>query len=202
MAIVRGGLSHREPGASWWNHGVTTIAQLRKTALSLPEVVRHDLGPGQVAFTVRDKRFASVDERDRVHLHLPATEADAFLAAHPTAERSARGATSIGVRVPLGDIDGQQLNHWVRQSWLWRAPKRLAAQVAAAGTVAPGEAGDLPKGIGKPATQALTSAGVTTLAQVARLTEAELPAVHGVGPKAVRVLRAALDAAGRGSTTG
>jgi hypothetical protein len=140
---------------------------------------------------VRDERFASVDEQGRVHLHLPATEADGFLAAHPTAERLARGATSTGVRVPLGDIGGRQLNHWVRQAWRQRAPKRLAAQLAAAGAAA-GEVGDLPKGIGKPATRALASAGVTTLAHVARLTDAELTAMRGVGPKAVGLLREAL----------
>ncbi|MCC8249927.1 hypothetical protein [Saccharothrix luteola] len=162
---------------------MTTIAQLRKTALSLPEVAAHDR-----AFTVRDKRFASVDEHDRVHLHLPAAEVDALLAAHPTAERLPRG-----VRVPLGDVDGQQLNHWVRRAWLWRAPEELSARAAEAETAEAGEVGDLPKGIGRPATRALTAIGVTTLAQVARLSDAELLAVHGVGPKAVRVLRAALD---------
>ncbi|GGL17411.1 hypothetical protein [Planomonospora parontospora] len=40
-------------------------------------------------------------------------------------------------------------------------------------------------------------AGLTTLAQVAGLTEAELLAMHGVGPKAVRILREALGAIGR-----
>lgn len=162
---------------------MTTIAQLRKAVLPLPEVVAHGL-----AFRVRDKPFASVDEHGRVHLSLPAAEVDGFLAAHPTAERLTRGT---GVRVPLGDLDGQQLNHWVRRAWLWRAPKRLAQQVVAAETAVPGEVGDLPRGIGKPATQALTNAGLTTLAQVAALTDAELLAVHGVGPKAVRVLREA-----------
>ena len=162
---------------------MTTIAQLRRAVLPLPEVVGHGL-----AFRVRDKRFAAVDEQGRVQLHLPAAEVDGFLAAHPTAERLARGA---GVRVPLDDIDGRQLNHWVRRAWLSRAPKRLAAQVVAAETVAPGEVGDLPKGIGRPATRALTNAGVTTSAQVAALSDAELLAMHGVGPKAVRVLREA-----------
>ncbi len=127
-----------------------------------------------------------------VELLLPAPDADEVLAAHPTAERLARGATPIGVRVPVGDINGQQLNYWVRRAWLSRAPKRLAAQVAAGDTAAPGEVGDLPKAIGRPATQALTSAGITTLAQVAGLTEAELLAMHGVGPRAVRILREAL----------
>lgn len=54
------------------------------------------------------------------------------------------------------------------------------------------DAGDLPKAIGRPATRALTSAGITTLAKVAALTDAELLALHGVGPKAVRILREAL----------
>ncbi|OJT21106.1 DNA-binding protein [Archangium sp. Cb G35] len=50
----------------------------------------------------------------------------------------------------------------------------------------------LPKGIGRPATSALAVIGVTRLEQVARFTEKELLALHGVGPKAVRVLEAAL----------
>ncbi|TQM85162.1 hypothetical protein FHX81_7635 [Saccharothrix saharensis] len=162
---------------------MTTTDQLRETALSLPEVDARDR-----AFTVRGKRFASVDAHDRVHLHLPAEEVDAVLAAHPTAERQPRG-----VRVPLGDVDGRRLDHWVRRAWLARAPKSLAAQAVAAEGAEPGEVGNLPKGIGRPATRALTAIGVTTLAQVARLGDAELLAVHGVGPKAVRVLRAALD---------
>lgn len=162
---------------------MTTLAQLRKTALSLPETAEQG-----GAFTVRDKRFASVGNDGQVELHLPAADADEVLAAHPTAARLTRGATPIGVRVPLADINGQQLNHWVRRAWLARAPKTLARQVSAADTAAPGEVGDLPKAIGRPATQALTSAGITTLAQVAQLSEAELLAMHGVGPKAVRIL--------------
>jgi hypothetical protein len=171
---------------------MTTLAQLRKTALSYPETAEQVIGSGIVAFTVRDKRFASMGEDNLVELRLPAPDANEVLAAHATAERLARGATPIGVRVPIGDINGQQLNHWVRRAWLSRAPKRLSAQVAAGDTAAPGEVGDLPKAIGRPATQALTSAGITTLAQAADLTEAELLAMHGVGPRAVRILREAL----------
>lgn len=111
---------------------------------------------------------------------------------HPTAQRLVRGATPVGVRVPIGDINGQQLNHWVRRAWLSRAPKQLAARVAAGDTAAPGEVGDLPKAIGGPATRALTGAGITTLAQVAALTDADLLAMHGVGPRAVRILRETL----------
>ena len=46
--------------------------------------------------------------------------------------------------------------------------------------------------IGRPATSALMAAGVTTLAQVAALGRRELLAMHGVGPKAVRLLVEAL----------
>ena len=176
---------------------MTTLAQLRKTALSLPETAEQTTRFGTVAFTVRDKRFASMGKDNSVQLHLPAAEADEILASHPTAARLTGGATPMGVRVPLEDINGQQLNHWVRRAWLARAPKRLAAQAAAADTAAAGEVRDLPKAIGRPATQALINAGITTLTQVAQLTEAELLAMHGVGPKTVRILSEALSATGR-----
>ena len=51
---------------------------------------------------------------------------------------------------------------------------------------------DFPKGIGNPARQALHAVGWTTLAQVAEHTEAQLKQLHGVGPKALKVLRQAL----------
>lgn len=50
----------------------------------------------------------------------------------------------------------------------------------------------IPAKVGKPALRALTAAGVTTLSQVAERSDSDLLALHGVGPKAVRVLRAAL----------
>ncbi|MER7008225.1 hypothetical protein ABT297_34975 [Dactylosporangium sp. NPDC000555] len=171
---------------------MTTLAQLRKAALSYPETAEEVLGSGIVAFTVRDRRFASVDKDRLVELRLPVPDVEEVLATHPTAQRLVRGAAPVGVRVAIGDINAQQLNHWVRRAWLSRAPKQLAARVAAGGTAAPGEAGDLPKAIGGPATRALTGAGITTLAQVAALTDADLLAMHGVGPRAVRILRETL----------
>jgi uncharacterized protein YdhG (YjbR/CyaY superfamily) len=68
---------------------------------------------------------------------------------------------------------------------------RLARIVPAA--AAP-PSGDLPPGIGAPARRALAAAGYTHLAQIAPLPDAALLALHGVGPKAVRLLRAALAA--------
>lgn len=50
--------------------------------------------------------------------------------------------------------------------------------------------------IGAPATRALEAQGVRRLEDVARWTRAELLALHGVGPKAVRLLEEALNAEG------
>ncbi|RSN50627.1 hypothetical protein [Actinomadura sp. WAC 06369] len=176
---------------------MTTSAHLRKTALSLPETGEERTGSGTTAFVVHGKRFASTGDHGEARLHLPPAEADAFLAAFPGAGRLSDRGRAVGVRVPLADIDGQRLNHWVRRAWLSRAPKRLVAQAVAADIATAGDVGDLPKAIGRPATRALTAAGITTLAQVADLTEAELRAMHGIGPKAVDVLRETLAADGR-----
>ena len=50
--------------------------------------------------------------------------------------------------------------------------------------------------IGAPATRALAAAGIDTLDGVAARTEREVLAMHGVGPRAIRILRAHLGAAG------
>lgn len=55
---------------------------------------------------------------------------------------------------------------------------------------------DFPRGIGRPATNALVHAGYRRLDELTALREAEVLALHGVGPKAVRVLREALAARG------
>lgn len=49
---------------------------------------------------------------------------------------------------------------------------------------------EFPRSIGRPATNALLAADITTLKQVSELSDKELLALHGVGPKAVRILRA------------
>ena len=55
---------------------------------------------------------------------------------------------------------------------------------------------DLPLGIGKPALRALHDVGICTLDDVAKWQESELAALHGVGPKALGILKAALEAQG------
>jgi hypothetical protein len=55
--------------------------------------------------------------------------------------------------------------------------------------------------MGRPANAALLSRGITTLDEVAGMTEQELLGRHGVGPKAVRILKAELEATGRTLST-
>ncbi|MFO7169919.1 MAG: DNA-binding protein [Chloroflexota bacterium] len=55
---------------------------------------------------------------------------------------------------------------------------------------------DLPAKISSPARRALTAAGYTRLEQLTRVSEAELLKLHGMGPKALRLLREELAARG------
>ncbi|HIY66910.1 MAG TPA: hypothetical protein H9830_11620 [Candidatus Agrococcus pullicola] len=54
----------------------------------------------------------------------------------------------------------------------------------------PEQIGDLPR-IGRPAASALLEINVTTMEQVSQMSDAELLALHGFGPKALRILREA-----------
>lgn len=176
---------------------MTTISQLRKAALALPEV-EEGTHFGMVSFAVRGKGFVSVTKDGAVQLQLPDDAAKAAVAAHPSAERLVRMGTPIGAKVPLAEVNGKDLNALVRQAWAYRAPKRLAASLHSAEEAA-GNAdgtGDLPRAIGKPALSALMGAGLTSLDDVAAKTESELLALHGVGPKAIRILKETLAAKG------
>ncbi|GAB2560598.1 helix-hairpin-helix domain-containing protein [Nocardia heshunensis] len=53
-----------------------------------------------------------------------------------------------------------------------------------------------PRGIGAPATRALTAAGYRSVEQLAGVAERELLALHGMGPKSIRILREELMARG------
>ncbi|MBL0937757.1 MAG: DNA-binding protein [Gemmatimonadaceae bacterium] len=51
--------------------------------------------------------------------------------------------------------------------------------------------------IGGPALRALATAGITSMASVAKWRERDLLALHGMGPKGVRMLKDALAGEGR-----
>jgi len=51
---------------------------------------------------------------------------------------------------------------------------------------------DLPPGLSKPALRALTAAGYLQLEQFTKLTEPEVLKLHGMGPKAMELIRRTL----------
>ena len=51
---------------------------------------------------------------------------------------------------------------------------------------------DWPKGVAKPAQRALIAAGISSLDDLPRLSEADLSMLHGMCPKAIHALIAAL----------
>lgn len=54
-----------------------------------------------------------------------------------------------------------------------------------------------PKGTGAPATRALKAAGYATYSDLAGVSQADLAALHGVGPKSLRIIQEALDSQGK-----
>jgi len=48
---------------------------------------------------------------------------------------------------------------------------------------------ELPSGIGQPATRALIAAGLTKINDFTKFSEKELSKLHGVGPKAIRMIK-------------
>jgi hypothetical protein len=54
-----------------------------------------------------------------------------------------------------------------------------------------------PKGVAKPAIRALASAGFTRLDQLAGASEKQIATLHGMGPKALEILRTTLQAKGK-----
>lgn len=174
---------------------MTTRAQLLSAATSLQDVAERVRGTA-ISYTVAGTVFAALDDDDeRVRLWLPPADVEQLVDEHPTAEPHHRGGVAQGASIALADLDGQQLNRWVRQAWKHRAPASLSDTAAAAERAEPGHGG-LPRAIGRPATRALVEAGIESLDDVARLSEAELAAMHGVGPTAIAILREAVAARG------
>jgi hypothetical protein len=60
-----------------------------------------------------------------------------------------------------------------------------------------GSEAQFPKGIAKPALRALASVGISRLDQITRYTESQLLALHGMGPKAIGIIKTALQARGK-----
>jgi hypothetical protein len=67
-------------------------------------------------------------------------------------------------------------------------PRKRSAVDAQAASIA----AHFPRGIARPALRALYAAGLKTLSDLGRITETEISALHGMGPKALAELRSAM----------
>jgi hypothetical protein len=173
---------------------MTTLARLRKGALALPEVEEGKHG-AMVAFTVRSRTIAArLKDRQRVEFPVPADRIDALLDELPGAEPVLNDGEPAWVRLVLADLDVRVLDRLLLQAWEMVAPAEIVAARHPHSPTRPPP--DLPP-IGRPATAALTLFGVTSLEKVATYTAAELLDLHGVGPRAIRILEEALAAEGR-----
>lgn len=172
---------------------MTTLAHLRKAALRLPEVEEDTRSASvgtRVGFQVKGKRFVSVTGDGVAELLMAPEDLDSTLARFDVAEPLTRSGKRVGVRVPLASVNGMELNALLEKAWRSQAPKRLAdVRREAARGQAPGGPDALPRSIGKPATRALLAAGIRTLSEARARSDEELLALHGVGPKAVRLIR-------------
>ena len=176
---------------------MTTKAQLRKTALSLPDAVE-DQRDGLITYAVHGKVFAALTADKQVALALDEATVRESLGHCSITRTPGTNGEQLSVSIPLADVNGMELNSLVFKSWLNQAPQHLASAARAAmRSEAPAGPDALPKAIGRPATRALLLAGITNLEQVANHTEAQLLELHGVGPRAVKILREALSATGR-----
>ena len=59
-----------------------------------------------------------------------------------------------------------------------------------------------PRGVAKPAVRALIAAGYTSLDQLSKAREADIAGLHGIGPKALGILREALKERGKSFMSG
>jgi hypothetical protein len=187
---------------------VATQDDVRRIALSFPATTE---GTDGFAFSVDGKAFvwawqeridpkrARVPSRDVIAVRVGNEfEKESMIEMDPAVfftEAHYDGYPAILVR--LGAIDLDLLEVALSDGWRCRASKRLLAAYPGRRPGGPLDQTDpLPPTIGGPAMRALTAAGVADVGQLTAFSEAEVGALHGVGPRVVAELRSALSARG------
>lgn len=169
---------------------MTSPKQIRKAATQLPEV-QETKEAGRVSYSVRRKPFAVV-EGGELTVWLSSERADEVRADHSEATLTERGGSPFGIRIPLTAINGMHSNALVRDAWTHRAPKALTQPKSNAESAEH----TLPAELDRPATRALTGAGITAIDDLSARTRKEVLGLHGVGPRAVQLLERHLAEAG------
>ena len=110
------------------------LQQARRYALSLPETTEEPHFE-YTSFRVRGKIFATAPPSG-THLHVFVEEEQRapLVAAEPEVFEALHwGSKVVGVRVAIANASAGTVNRLLRQSWLRKAPKRLAASLGSGG---------------------------------------------------------------------
>jgi hypothetical protein len=107
---------------------MTTLAQARKMALSLPETTEephHDLS----SWRVKGKIFATVPDDDHLRVMLAEEESRAAVAEHPDfCAEIYWGARLAGVVVDLATASPDVVSEFLEDAWRRKAPLKLARE--------------------------------------------------------------------------
>lgn len=102
------------------------LGDARRVALSLPEAVEKP-HHGIPSFRVGDKIFATVPDREHLHVMVGRDETDMAVSAEPRAYEELRwGERLAGVRVNLAVANVGLLTLLLSEAWRRKAPRRLA----------------------------------------------------------------------------
>ncbi len=109
------------------------IAQVRSCAMSLPETTEEPHFH-YASFRVKGKIFVTVPpEETHIHVFVTDDEREMALTLYPEfTEKLLWGDKVVGVRVALAKAKPDVVKQLVRQAWLRKAPKRLAASLVTA----------------------------------------------------------------------
>ena len=104
------------------------LSQARKYALSLPET-NEEPHFDYASFRVRGKIFATVPPSgDFLHIFVGEEQRVTLIAAQPDIYEALHwGAKVVGVRVTLASANASTVHRLLLQSWLRKAPKKIAA---------------------------------------------------------------------------
>ena len=109
------------------------LQQVRKFALSLPEATEEPHFE-YTSFRVRGKIFATVPPEGVVmHIFVDNDQRAPLIPAHPEIFSALHwGAKVVGIKVLLAQANADTVNRLLTQSWMRKAPKRLAAALTEA----------------------------------------------------------------------
>jgi len=93
--------------------------------------------------------------------------------------RQSETTNPLSVQQPVPATDHESIQGWAAYLHVPIGRDELGAMTQPHG---------LPKGIGAPATRALVAAGYTSIDHLAGADAAKLPALPGVGPRALRII--------------